>query len=41
MDLSQSQNSENSDNFGVEFVDTSDSDNEGNFGLSWDVNLSS
>ncbi len=40
MDLSESQNSEDSDDLWVEFVDTSDSDDEGEAGLSWDVNLS-
>jgi hypothetical protein len=40
VDLSKSENSQDSEDFGVEFVDTSDSDNKGKFGLGGDVNLS-
>ncbi len=40
MDLSESQNSEDSDNLGVQFVDTSDSYDESEAGLGWDVDLS-
>jgi len=39
VDLSQSEQSEDSDNLGVEFVNTSDSDNECKFGLSRYVDL--
>ena len=39
MQLSQSQESENSNCSGVKLVDTSDSDHEGELGISWDVNL--
>jgi len=40
MNLSESQNSKDSDDLGVQFVDTSDSYDEGKAGLGWDVNLS-
>ena len=40
MDLSQPKQSQDSDDFGIEFVNTSDSDNECEFGLSRYVNLS-
>jgi hypothetical protein len=40
VELSQSKNSENPDNFWVEFVNTSDSHDKGKFGLSGDVDLS-
>ncbi len=39
MDLSESKNSEDSDDFRVEFVDTSDSDDEGKFGLGSNMDL--
>ena len=41
VDLSESQNSEDSNNLGVEFVDTSDSYDESEAGLGGDVNLPS
>ena len=41
MDLSESEESQDSQDFRVELVDTSDPDNKGNFRLSWNVNLSS
>ena len=40
VDLSQSEDSQDSDNFGVEFVNTSDSNDECEFGLGWYVDLS-
>lgn len=40
MDLSQSQQSEDPENLGVELIDTSDPDNEGEFGLGGHVDLS-
>ena len=40
VDLSQSENSEDSDDFGVEFVNTSDSHDEGKSGLGGYVDLS-
>ena len=40
MNLSKSQNSKDSDDLGVQFVDTSDSYDESKAGLGWDVNLS-
>lgn len=39
MDLSQSEESQNADSFGVEFVNTSDSNDECKFGLSGNVDL--
>jgi hypothetical protein len=39
MNLSESQNSKDSDDLGVQFVDTSDSYDESKAGLGWDVNL--
>lgn len=41
MNLSESQNSKDSNNLRVEFVDTSDSYDKSKTGLSWDVNLTS
>ena len=41
MDLSESEQPEDSEDFGVEFVDTSDPDDECEFGLCRDVDLSS
>jgi hypothetical protein len=41
MELSEPEKSKNSDNSGVQLVDTSDSDDKGKLGFSWDVNLSS
>lgn len=40
MELSESQDSKDSDGAGIELIDTSDSDNKGNLGGSWDVDLS-
>ena len=40
MKLSQSQESEDSCDLGVEFVDTSDSNDEGELSLSWDIQSS-
>ena len=40
MDLSQSEYSQDSDDLGVEFVNTSDSHNKSKFGLSGNVDLS-
>ena len=40
MNLSQSQDSENSEDLGVEFVNTSDPDDEGELGLGGHVDLS-
>lgn len=39
MELSESEESHDADNFGVEFVNTADPHNECQTGLSWDVNL--
>lgn len=41
MDLSQSQNPEDSEDLGVELVNTSDSDDEGELWLSRDMDLAS
>lgn len=41
VELSKSKESEDSDGSGVKFVDTSDSDDECELGISWDVDLSS
>ena len=41
VDLSQSEYSQDSDDLGVEFVNTSDSNDKGESGLGWYVNLSS
>lgn len=41
MELSESQESENSNNTRIEFIDTSNSDNKGDLGGSWDIDLSS
>jgi hypothetical protein len=40
VDLSQTQDPQDAQHLGVELIDTSDSDNEGQSGLSWDVDLS-
>ena len=40
VDLSESKNSKDSNDFGVKFVDTPDSDDEGQSGLGWYVDLS-
>ena len=40
MQLSESQDTKDSDRSWVEFIDTSNSDDKGQFGLSWDEDLS-